>query len=85
MIFTKKIKFFLVTDPCQDRSLHDCDPVAECYSEQPGYFQCKCPKGFADVSPDSHFPGRKCKNGLFSIFYWTKIIFYYNNHKVKNI
>ncbi|VDO16160.1 unnamed protein product [Brugia timori] len=52
---------FLVSDPCQDDSLHDCDPVAECYSEQPGYFQCRCPNGFADVSTDQRFPGRKCK------------------------
>ncbi|OZC08479.1 hypothetical protein X798_04540 [Onchocerca flexuosa] len=52
---------FPVSDPCQDQSLHDCDPVAECYSEQPGYFQCRCPNGFADVSTDSRFPGRKCK------------------------
>ena len=25
-------------DPCQDYSLHDCDNVAECYSEQPVIF-----------------------------------------------
>ncbi|CAB3403060.1 unnamed protein product [Caenorhabditis bovis] len=47
-------------NPCHDYSLHDCDPLAECFSEQPGYFQCKCPKGFTDVSPDKRFPGRKC-------------------------
>ncbi|KAI1731796.1 calcium-binding EGF domain-containing protein [Ditylenchus destructor] len=48
-------------NPCQDYSLHDCDPVAECHSEQPGYFQCRCPKGFVDVSPDKRkTPGRKC-------------------------
>ncbi|VDN55231.1 unnamed protein product [Dracunculus medinensis] len=41
--------------------MHDCDPVAECFSEQPGYFQCRCPKGFVDLSKDSRFPGRKCK------------------------
>uniref|UniRef100_A0A915D433 Transmembrane cell adhesion receptor mua-3 n=1 Tax=Ditylenchus dipsaci TaxID=166011 RepID=A0A915D433_9BILA len=49
------------SDPCQDYTLHDCDSIAECYSEQPGYFQCRCPKGFIDVSPDKRFPGRKCK------------------------
>ncbi|KAK6041314.1 hypothetical protein COOONC_21180, partial [Cooperia oncophora] len=48
------------SNPCQDYSLHDCDSVAECYSEQPGYFQCRCPKGFIDVSPDKRNPGRKC-------------------------
>lgn len=47
-------------NPCQDYSLHDCDPVAECFSEQPGYFQCQCPKGFTDSSADKRFPGRKC-------------------------
>ncbi|KAK6743395.1 hypothetical protein RB195_010571 [Necator americanus] len=50
----------LRSNPCQDYSLHDCDPVAECYSETPGYFQCRCPKGFIDVSPDTRTPGRKC-------------------------
>ncbi|KHN76197.1 Transmembrane cell adhesion receptor mua-3 [Toxocara canis] len=49
------------SDPCQDYSLHDCDSVAECFSEQPGYFQCRCPKGFVDISSDRRFPGRKCK------------------------
>lgn len=53
----------LGSNPCQDYSLHDCDKVAECYSEQPGYFQCRCPSGFVDLSPDKRFPGRKCKKG----------------------
>ncbi|VDO64091.1 unnamed protein product [Heligmosomoides polygyrus] len=53
------------SNPCQDYSLHDCDSVAECFSEQPGYFQCRCPKGFVDVSPDKRTPGRKCVRGLF--------------------
>ncbi|KAL3070131.1 hypothetical protein niasHT_039061 [Heterodera trifolii] len=35
-------------NPCQDYSLHDCDAVAECDSEQPGFFQCKCPRGYVD-------------------------------------
>uniref|UniRef100_A0A0N5AGG9 EGF-like domain-containing protein n=1 Tax=Syphacia muris TaxID=451379 RepID=A0A0N5AGG9_9BILA len=48
-------------NPCLDSSLHDCDPVAECFSESPGYFQCQCPKGFTDLSADKRFPGRKCK------------------------
>uniref|UniRef100_A0AC34QH72 Uncharacterized protein n=1 Tax=Panagrolaimus sp. JU765 TaxID=591449 RepID=A0AC34QH72_9BILA len=52
------------SDPCQDYSLHDCDKVAECFSEQPGYFQCRCPKGFVDVSPDKKFPGRKCQKSV---------------------
>uniref|UniRef100_A0A7E4VNX4 Transmembrane cell adhesion receptor mua-3 n=1 Tax=Panagrellus redivivus TaxID=6233 RepID=A0A7E4VNX4_PANRE len=51
-------------DPCQDYSLHDCDKVAECYSEQPGYFQCRCPKGFVDLSTDKRFPGRKCQKSV---------------------
>lgn len=50
-------------NPCQDYSLHDCDPLAECFSEQPGYFQCQCPKGFIDASTDKRFPGRKCVKG----------------------
>uniref|UniRef100_A0A158RCP8 VWFA domain-containing protein n=1 Tax=Thelazia callipaeda TaxID=103827 RepID=A0A158RCP8_THECL len=53
-----------VSDPCQDQSLNDCDTVAECYSEQPGYFQCRCPTGFADISEDFRFPGRKCKKAV---------------------
>ncbi|CAJ0578738.1 unnamed protein product, partial [Mesorhabditis spiculigera] len=47
-------------NPCQDYSLHDCDAVAECVSEQPGYFQCHCPRGYFDASPDKRYPGRKC-------------------------
>lgn len=57
---TLSLIFSLGSNPCQDYSLHDCDAVAECYSEQPGYFQCRCPKGFIDVSPDARNPGRKC-------------------------
>uniref|UniRef100_A0A158PBM6 EGF-like domain-containing protein n=1 Tax=Angiostrongylus cantonensis TaxID=6313 RepID=A0A158PBM6_ANGCA len=64
------------SNPCQDYSLHDCDAVAECYSEQPGYFQCRCPKGFIDVSPDTRNPGRKCTRG--SLLY--TIIFHLWNH-----
>ncbi|CAD5215432.1 unnamed protein product [Bursaphelenchus okinawaensis] len=48
------------SNPCNDYSLHDCDPLAECYSEQPGFFQCRCPKGFMDLSPDKKHPGRRC-------------------------
>uniref|UniRef100_A0A913I4D2 EGF-like domain-containing protein n=1 Tax=Strongyloides stercoralis TaxID=6248 RepID=A0A913I4D2_STRER len=51
-------------DPCLDFSLHDCDPVAACYSEPNGFFNCRCPKGFVDISPDSRFPGRKCKKAV---------------------
>ncbi|CAJ0943046.1 unnamed protein product, partial [Mesorhabditis belari] len=50
----------LGSNPCQDYSLHDCDSVAECVSEQPGYFQCHCPRGYFDASPDKRYPGRKC-------------------------
>uniref|UniRef100_A0A915EAS0 Uncharacterized protein n=1 Tax=Ditylenchus dipsaci TaxID=166011 RepID=A0A915EAS0_9BILA len=48
-------------NPCKDSyDLHDCDQVSECVSEQPGSFQCKCPKGYTDNSPDKSKPGRKC-------------------------
>lgn len=55
----------LGANPCQDYSLHDCDPVAECDSgDHPGHFQCKCPAGYVDISPDrTQKPGRKCKRG----------------------
>uniref|UniRef100_A0A1I7ZTJ4 EGF-like domain-containing protein n=1 Tax=Steinernema glaseri TaxID=37863 RepID=A0A1I7ZTJ4_9BILA len=50
------------SNPCQDYSLHDCDSVAECVSDEPGYFHCQCPRGFYDVSPERLTkPGRKCK------------------------
>ncbi|KAF7632829.1 hypothetical protein Mgra_00007760 [Meloidogyne graminicola] len=49
-------------NPCQDYSLNDCDSVAECDSDQPGYFQCKCPSGYLDISPNKEkMPGRICK------------------------
>uniref|UniRef100_A0A914WTS8 EGF-like domain-containing protein n=1 Tax=Plectus sambesii TaxID=2011161 RepID=A0A914WTS8_9BILA len=48
-------------NPCQDYSLHDCDKNAVCKSNQPGYFECQCPSGFVDLSPDRRFPGRVCK------------------------
>ncbi|KAL3120924.1 hypothetical protein niasHT_004555 [Heterodera trifolii] len=55
-------------NPCQDYSLHDCDAVAECDSEQPGFFQCKCPRGYVDVSPDRRrMPGRKCKRASLTL------------------
>ncbi|KAK5972270.1 hypothetical protein GCK32_014063, partial [Trichostrongylus colubriformis] len=43
----------------------DLDPInpgQNCskLTQQPGYFQCRCPKGFVDVSPDKRTPGRKC-------------------------
>lgn len=59
---------FVEQNPCLDPSLHDCDSVAECFSESPGYFQCQCPKGFADLSPDKRFPGRKCKKSKLHFF-----------------
>lgn len=40
----------LGANPCNDYSLQDCDSNAECFSDQPGYFNCRCQKGFADVS-----------------------------------
>ncbi|KAK0416184.1 hypothetical protein QR680_012332 [Steinernema hermaphroditum] len=50
------------SNPCQDYSLHDCDAVAECVSDEPGYFHCQCPRGFYDISPEKLTkPGRKCK------------------------
>ncbi|KAI1732442.1 adhesion G protein-coupled receptor E2 [Ditylenchus destructor] len=42
--------------------LHDCDEISECVSTQPGSYQCRCPKGYADRSPDPvSKPGRKCE------------------------
>ncbi|KAM3722540.1 Transmembrane matrix receptor [Dirofilaria immitis] len=39
---------------------HDCDLVAICSNTYDGY-ECQCPSGFLDVSPDPiRLPGRKC-------------------------
>jgi hypothetical protein len=71
-------------NPCQDYSLHDCDPVAECDSEQPGYFQCKCPAGYADISPDrARQPGRKCQRGRLILVGWL-LFWLASNGKSKN-
>ncbi|CAD6187613.1 unnamed protein product [Caenorhabditis auriculariae] len=38
---------------------HDCDKMASCHDLPVGY-NCKCPFGFTDVSPDQTKPGRTC-------------------------
>ncbi|KAI6201465.1 hypothetical protein M3Y96_00844600 [Aphelenchoides besseyi] len=63
-VFGIKQSLALGANPCNDYSLHDCDPLAECHSEQPGYFQCRCPAGYVDISPDPQSPGRKCKKDV---------------------
>lgn len=61
--------FLLGANPCGVYSLNDCDSLAECNDENPYNIQCRCPKGFIDVSPDKkNEPGRKCIKGNFFFY-----------------
>uniref|UniRef100_A0A915K0L8 EGF-like domain-containing protein n=1 Tax=Romanomermis culicivorax TaxID=13658 RepID=A0A915K0L8_ROMCU len=51
----------VANNPCLDSSLNDCDPNAVCSSSSPGQYECTCPSGFVDISPNNRKNGKFCR------------------------
>lgn len=50
-------------DECRSRRFHDCAAEARCFNLR-GTYTCSCREGFADVSGNPVYPGRRCSAGL---------------------
>uniref|UniRef100_A0A336MDB4 CSON015464 protein n=1 Tax=Culicoides sonorensis TaxID=179676 RepID=A0A336MDB4_CULSO len=46
-------------DECQDSLFHDCSVNAQCFNLR-GTYTCSCLQGYADLSENPLYPGRKC-------------------------
>lgn len=50
-------------DECRSRRFHDCAAEARCFNLR-GTYTCSCREGYADVSGNPVYPGRRCSAGL---------------------